>query len=310
MFLFQLLYTFSFSVGVWGLPYPGDAAPLNELVEYYHHLCYTSLQICGFLWYAHGVYCSWSMLKRLKRRLNLRRRENQTPLPVVIQTIMNLHEQGFRDLGYRSMWRALNIQFGVCVTQSRVRHCLKAIDPDGVANRSRRRLRRRLYFNRGPNFLIHVDGYDKLKPYGIAIHGAIDGYSRKMLWSTASRSNNNPRFIAYWFLSWIRKIKRIPRAIRSDAGTENVLMRDLQRALRHDHNDNMSGRNSFLIGRSVANQRIERFWGTLKTNFTHYWRNHFRDLQDTGVLDVSSPIHIECVRFCYLSIVQHQLDME
>lgn len=130
-----------------------------------------------------------------------------------------------------------------------------------------------------------------------------------MLWLTASRSNNNPRFIAYWFLSWIRKIKRTPRAIRSDAGTENVLMRDLQRALRHDHNDNMSGRNSFLIGRSVANQRIERFWGTLKTNFTHYWRNHFRDLQDTGVLDVSSPIHIECVRFCYISIVQHQLDM-
>lgn len=77
MFLFQLLYTFSFSVGVWGLPYPGDAAPLNELVEYYHHLCYTSLQICGFLWYAHGVYCSWSMLKRLKRRLNLRRRKTK-----------------------------------------------------------------------------------------------------------------------------------------------------------------------------------------------------------------------------------------
>lgn len=28
----------------------------------------------------------------------------------------------------------------------------------------------------GPNFLWHVDGYDKLKQFGFAIHGAIVGY--------------------------------------------------------------------------------------------------------------------------------------
>ena len=27
----------------------------------------------------------------------------------------------------------------------------------------------------GPNFSWHCDGYDKLKPFGIAIHGCIDG---------------------------------------------------------------------------------------------------------------------------------------
>ena len=27
----------------------------------------------------------------------------------------------------------------------------------------------------------HIDGYDKLKPFDFAIHGAIDGYSRKIL---------------------------------------------------------------------------------------------------------------------------------
>ena len=27
-----------------------------------------------------------------------------------------------------------------------------------------------------------MDGNDKLKPYGISIHGCIDGYSRKVLW--------------------------------------------------------------------------------------------------------------------------------
>ena len=31
----------------------------------------------------------------------------------------------------------------------------------------------------GPNFVWHLDGYDKLKPYGFAIHGCIDGYDTR-----------------------------------------------------------------------------------------------------------------------------------
>lgn len=31
------------------------------------------------------------------------------------------------------------------------------------------------YINQGPNFVWHVDGYDKLSPYGLDIHGCIDG---------------------------------------------------------------------------------------------------------------------------------------
>ena len=27
----------------------------------------------------------------------------------------------------------------------------------------------------GPDFVWHLNGYDKLKPYGFAIHGCIDG---------------------------------------------------------------------------------------------------------------------------------------
>ncbi len=51
----------------------------------------------------------------------------------------------------------------------------RILDPEGVNIRKQRRLKRRLYRNPGPNYAIHIDGYDKLKPYGFAIHGAIDG---------------------------------------------------------------------------------------------------------------------------------------
>ena len=32
----------------------------------------------------------------------------------------------------------------------------------------------------GSNWCWHMDGYDKLKPYGFPIHACIDGYVRKL----------------------------------------------------------------------------------------------------------------------------------
>lgn len=48
--------------------------------------------------------------------------------------------------------------------------------------RQPKQLKRRLYAAVEPNYLLHIDDYDKLKPYGFAVHGAIDGYSIKILW--------------------------------------------------------------------------------------------------------------------------------
>ena len=52
----------------------------------------------------------------------------------------------------------------------------RELDPEGVLFRKRHRLTRRLYINKGPNYLIHIDGYDKLKRFGFAVHAGICGY--------------------------------------------------------------------------------------------------------------------------------------
>ena len=114
------------------------------------------LHVPSDLWIS---FVSCSMLKRLKRRLNLRRRNNLSPLNTVVRTILALHQNGMADAGYKTMWRTLNIGFGLCVTQKRVRLCLRTIDQQSVLDRSRRFLRRRVYYNTGPNYLIHVVYY-------------------------------------------------------------------------------------------------------------------------------------------------------
>jgi hypothetical protein len=68
------------------------------------------------------------------------------------------------------------------VKRETVQQLIKQIDPEGVAVRTSRKFKRRTYYVPGPNFIWHIDGCDKLKPYGFPIHGAIDGFSRYIIW--------------------------------------------------------------------------------------------------------------------------------
>ena len=89
--------------------------------------------------------------------------------------------------------------------------------------RKAHRLKRRTYHCLGPNDTWHIDGYDKLKPFGFPLHGAIDGFSRKILWLEVTRSNNSPDNIATYFLSTVKELKGCSRQLITDLGTENGL---------------------------------------------------------------------------------------
>ena len=85
------------------------------------------------------------------------------------------------NLGYRAMWYRLQKAYNITVKQKTVLRILKLVDPDGVEERSRYRLKRRQYQTPGPNYIWHTDGHDKLKRYGFAIHVCVDGFSKKVL---------------------------------------------------------------------------------------------------------------------------------
>ena len=52
---------------------------------------------------------------------------------------------------------------GVTTDQETVRLTLKALHPDGVICRSRNRLKRGIYISKGPGYMWHIDGYEKLR---------------------------------------------------------------------------------------------------------------------------------------------------
>ena len=102
------------------------------------------------------------------------------------------------------------------------------MDSEGTESRRRHRFRRRVYSNPGPNYAWQIDGHDKLKPFGFAIHGAIDGYSRKVLWLKVLCSNNSPSVIGSIYLTCVKEMERCPVKLMTDLGTENVLAEAMQ----------------------------------------------------------------------------------
>ena len=92
----------------------------------------------------------------------------------------------------------------------------------------------------------------------VYIHGCVDGFSRYLIWLEASYTNKDPRMIAGYYISEVEKNGVCPRIIRSDRGSENVLLCDIQRFMRRNHDDRRAGEQSFIYGTSTTNQRMYR----------------------------------------------------
>lgn len=253
-----------------------------------------------------GIYhgCNWSIAK-LKRKLKtyeLGHRINRDPDGDV--DIAILHElQGPRaHIGYRTMWRVLREQHGLSISRATVMERLRVLDPEGSRQRRSRKLQRRAYFCPGPNNTWHGDGYDKLKPWGFCIHGAIDGYSRKLIWLRVASSNNNPRVIAGYYLDSVRSAGGCPLKLITDCGTENHIMATMNCFL---HNSDAG--HSYVT--SVRNQRIEAWWSIFRKNFAQWWMHFYHDLYASGTYNPDQPFQKSCMQYCLMAVVQRHLDV-
>ena len=182
-----------------------------------------------------------------------------------------------RGHGYR--WMHLKcIQTGFCCIPKTVRLLFSILDPKGVEQRKQRRLKRRAYHAAGPNAVWHIDGYDKLKPFGICIHGCIDGFSRKIVWLETLHTNNDPRIVTGYYIDAVKKSVGCPERVRAVAGTENTFVKQMQIFLRSAHIDGFSGLRRYLQGTSTANQKIEFFLGILRKEAVNFWIDLFKKL--------------------------------
>ena len=157
-------------------PFPWDDASQDELVAFYRHHVYTVSDILCVLLFRHHMVTSRRSVNRIIKRLGIRMRQNQHPLGIILHAIQHLHACRYSDVGYRTIWRNLNVTLVLRFSQHTVQTILQVVDT-GVRRRTVHRLRRRVYHGVGPNGVIRIDGCDKLKPFAFVIPGAICGYT-------------------------------------------------------------------------------------------------------------------------------------
>lgn len=276
----------------------------DEIIKLCFDLGLSNNEILQCLLGCAGISKSVRTLKRKMKRLGLFRRKNYSELIQAASFISEQQETSGALHGYRWMHMKC-IQNGLKIPRDTVYGLMKVLDPIGMDLRLRRRLTRRKYRSRGPNFVWHIDGYDKLKPYGIAIHGCIDGYSRLILWLEAASTNNDPKVVANYFINAVKERGGCPSRVRADLGTENVYIANIQHFLRRNQNDEFSGERSFLPGKSTQNQRIEWFWGLLRKEMAQFYIDLFKNLErDGNDFFCGDMIDKSILQFCFMNIIQ------
>ena len=221
-----------------GLPVSNVTKDRESLISYSEIIYFLSL---------HGITISKRHLHRMLRYYNLSRRTNKSPINRVIESIYSeLSSEPNSSFGYRYMHQKLRSK-GLVVSRETVKVIIKSLDPGGVEKRSGRKLQRRVYRCPGPNLTCHINGYDKLRPFGFCIHGCVDGFSQKIIWLFVASTNNDPLIIASCYLKLVKENRVVPRLVRADRGSENSILGGIQRSFRRNHEDSLAGNISLIF---------------------------------------------------------------
>uniref|UniRef100_A0AAZ1X781 Integrase core domain-containing protein n=1 Tax=Oreochromis aureus TaxID=47969 RepID=A0AAZ1X781_OREAU len=107
-------------------------------------------------------------------------------------------------------------------------------------------------------------------------------------------ATNNRAKTAFSFFLRSAQLHGLPSRVRADQGVENLDIAHFMFATRG------TGRASFISGKSVHNQRVERLWHDVWIAVTSKYHDILHSLEEDGLLDISDVIHLFGVHYIFV----------
>ena len=57
----------------------------------------------------------------------------------------------------------------------------------------------------------------------------------------------------------------------------------------------------------LTNESRHGAWSQLRKGCTEWWINYFKDLRDSGLYNDADIVNVECLKFCYMPVIQDGL---
>ena len=239
-----------------------DDVNLKEELQRYVNQMYKRREILNFVEKDFPQY-TWSVrtLDRRLRYFEIYYSDKDVDIDQVKEAVASELEGPRKLLGYRAMQKKIRQVHQLDVQRDLVHAVMYDLDPEGLENRrvfAKKRKPKGCFTSIGPNFVLSVDGHDKLmgyqnSTYPLAVYGCIDTASRKLLWPRIWVSNSDPLLIGRWYFDYLYETRRISVFMRMDKGTETGIMATIHAFLRRHHND-MDPCETILYGPSTSNQ--------------------------------------------------------
>ncbi|KAL7407101.1 hypothetical protein ABVT39_002959 [Epinephelus coioides] len=121
------------------------------------------------------------------------------------------------------------------------------------------------------------------------------------MWLNAYTTSSDPKLIRGYYMDVVQRLGGCPRIVRGDLETKNGHVRGFQCFLVPTPPD--STIDSYLDGASTGNQRIEYWWGFLRSQCVEFFSSLFGDLRDNVFFDAGF-LDKSLLQFCCMGLIQ------
>jgi hypothetical protein len=312
------------AVGASGVRISGASDELVEAVNFiFHHTTLNDDAIAARILTDYGLQTTGRQVRSIRSRFKWLRRSKGPAKAAHTAATHHQVEQAIlhgpgRTFGRRWLITWLRLH-GFKAQQVDVANAQRLLDADGVTSRKPglRKARLENYTTLGPNFLWCLDGHDKLAQYGMNIYAAVDAYSRKIIWFYCGASNRTAISVVNQYFNAVQATGICPRFIRTDRGTETVLLADLhfsfyvEAALREQWPEEdyelIRISDCYIYGPSTKNIRAEGLWRQQRFQCTGPWLDYFQALRSANLYREDLLADRVVVLFLFMPILREEL---